>query len=209
MNSQKTSYSEEKPLAFFFGEKVRIFISMFMKIHFEDNHFGIFIILPLHRESLRQMINQGRVNHSVKINVLRMLKKHVCGEGLHGDIKDSLVSHCWKIDFIWKLKKKPENILVDYDFNGATVSSFKCCLSDWGTAGLHYGGTPMYAGPRTYRRSSKDLFSFARLALELFLEPEGIVNTFWNETVQKLECVVHKWKNGFGYHSSHRRIQHN
>ena len=46
-------------------------------------------------------------------------------------------------------------------------------MGDWGTAGTHHkGGTPMYAGPRTYEENLKDLFSFARLTLELFLEPQ-------------------------------------
>ena len=62
---------------------------------------------------------------------------------------------------------------MDYDFDGTTVSNFECYLADWGTADFHFGGTPMYAGPRTYARAYKDLFSFARLALELFLEHEG------------------------------------
>ena len=51
----------------------------------------MFIVLNLHRESLRQMINQGRVNHSIKIEVLRMLRPVVCsGECAHGDIKEIL-----------------------------------------------------------------------------------------------------------------------
>ena len=31
----------------------------------------------------------------------------------------------------------------------------------------------MYAGPRSYERYNRDLFSAARLALELFLDQEG------------------------------------
>ena len=79
---------------------------------------------------------------------------------------------------IFKNQKQPENILVDYDYNGAWVSNFRCNLADWGTAGDHRGGTPMYAGPRTYKNLHKDLFSFGRLALELFLEPQGKMNNF-------------------------------
>ena len=48
-------------------------------------------MLKLHRESLRQMMNQGRVDRSVKIRVLEMLKPLVCGERFHGDIKEFLV----------------------------------------------------------------------------------------------------------------------
>ena len=48
----------------------------------------MFIVLPLHRESLRKMMNQGRANRSIKIQVMRMLKEQVCGVGRHGDIKD-------------------------------------------------------------------------------------------------------------------------
>ena len=60
-----------------------------------------------------------------------------------------------------------------------TVANFKCVLSDWGTArvwggtGCFFGGTPVYAGPRCFEFISKDLFSFARLALELFVDEEG------------------------------------
>ena len=51
----------------------------------------MFIVLNLHRENLRQMMQKGRVNHSVRMQVLQMLKSQVCGEfALHGDIKDFL-----------------------------------------------------------------------------------------------------------------------
>ena len=67
--------------------------------------------------------------------------------------------------------------MVDYDFNEGSVSNFRCVLADWGTANYrHAGGTPMYAGPRTYEFGYKDFFSFGRLALELFLEPRGNIN---------------------------------
>ena len=74
-----------------------------------------------------------------------------------------------------KTEKKPENILVDYTENSSgNVSAFECHLADWGTAGdKHPGGTPMYAGPRSYEGEAKDLFSFGRLVLELFLLPQG------------------------------------
>ena len=62
--------------------------------------------------------------------------------------------------------------MVDYDYNGGLVSNFRCVLADWGTV-VHRGGTPMYAGPRTYEDNDKDVFSLGRLALELFLEPKG------------------------------------
>ena len=61
------------------------------QFEFQDNHFGMFIVLPLHRESLRQMINKGLVTHSIKIQVLKMLKPIVTKDGVghgHGDIKD-------------------------------------------------------------------------------------------------------------------------
>ena len=71
----------------------------------------------------------------------------------------------------------PGNVLVDYDEERGKFSNFKCYLADWGTAGGdHLGGTPVYAGPRTYESNGdKDLFSFCRLALELFLEKKGKV----------------------------------
>ena len=144
----------------------------------------MFIVLPLHRESLRQMMrHQGRVNHAIKIRVMEMLKEQACGVGRHGDIKD-----CWFfklnnlltiLSLFEKPNKKPENILVDYDLNDTAVSNFRCYLADWGSSGDHLGGTPMYAGPRTYEDTSKDLFSCGRLALELFLQPKGKVNFFY------------------------------
>ena len=48
----------------------------------------MFIVLPLHRESLRQMMQKGRLSHSIKIQVLQMLKLQVCDRADHGDIKD-------------------------------------------------------------------------------------------------------------------------
>ena len=46
---------------------------------------------------------------------------------------------------------QPDNILVDYDLEEGKVSNFNSTLADWGTAGaFHHGGTPLYAGPRTY-----------------------------------------------------------
>ena len=70
---------------------------------------------------------------------------------------------------ISKTENKPENVLVDYDNHGGVVSNFRCILADWGTAGnKHFGGTPMYAGPNTYTKDNKDIFSFGRLALEFF-----------------------------------------
>ena len=49
-------------------------------------------------------------------------------------------------------------------------------VSDWGSASIgHYGGqffggTPVYAGPRTFDQFHKDLFSFGQLAMELFTD---------------------------------------
>ena len=46
-------------------------------------------MLPLHRESLRQMMHKGLVNHSIKIQVMEMLKRQIVdNEFGHGDIKD-------------------------------------------------------------------------------------------------------------------------
>ena len=80
-----------------------------------------------------------------------------------------LVFKVVKLDFNKKPKDKPDNILIDYDLNGGVVSNFSSILADWGTAGgSHNGGTPLYAGPRTYELDNKDIFSFGRLALELY-----------------------------------------
>ena len=83
-----------------------------------------------------------------------------------------------ELTLITKTKEKPDNILVDYDLIGGVVSNFACILADWGTAGVHHcDGTPLYAGPRTYEDNFKDLFTFGRFALELFLERKGTVNS--------------------------------
>lgn len=79
----------------------------------------------------------------------------------------------------FEILSKPENILVDYDIIDGEISNFSCVLADFGTSKSvliknFFGGTPVYAGPRSYENYGKDLFSFARLALELFLDQSGI-----------------------------------
>ena len=72
-------------------------------------------------------------------------------------------------------------MLVDYRVVNGEVTEFKCVLGDWGTAYMYegsssykfMGGTPAYAGPRSFQFYHKDIFSFGRLALELFLKKEG------------------------------------
>ena len=130
----------------------------------------MFIVIPLHRESLRQIMNQGLLTHSIKIQVLEMLKNNWC----HGDIKDFFdFTRFTDSTLIKKTKNKPQNILVDYDIKGGVASNFRSILADWGTAGGYSGGTPLYAGPRTYESDFKDLFSIGRMALELFLDQKG------------------------------------
>ena len=60
------------------------------------------------------------------------------------------------------------------------MTNFRCVLADWGTAktgrggeGSFFGGTPVYAGPRSFETFDKDLFSIGQLALELFLSQQG------------------------------------
>ena len=48
----------------------------------------MFIVLPLHKESLRTMMQKNLVNNDVKVSVLKMLKPVVCANASHGDIKD-------------------------------------------------------------------------------------------------------------------------
>ena len=93
-----------------------------------------------------------------------------------------------------QLKKKPGNILVSYKDHDGQVSDFSCKLTDWGTSNLFYsgdyfGGTPSYAGPRSYELFNKDLFSFGRLALDLFLREQGLVVTlyFYSNTARLAE----------------------
>ena len=68
----------------------------------------MFIVLRLHRESFRQMMqhSDGRVDHSIKLQVLQMLKPQVCGDADHGDIKDFLVLIICKPIVIFKTEKK-------------------------------------------------------------------------------------------------------
>ena len=60
----------------------------------------MFIVLPLHRESLREMMNQRRVNHSIKIQVLQKLKSMIASDSsfCHGDIKELLIIQYQNLD---------------------------------------------------------------------------------------------------------------
>ena len=83
----------------------------------------------------------------------------------------------FELDF--KNQKQPENVLVDYEIRNGVVKNFNCTLSDWGTAYISgtnefMGGTPGYAGPKSFETRNKDVFSFGRLAAELFMEKEGL-----------------------------------
>ena len=146
----------------------------------------MFIVLTLHRESLRQMMNRGRVNRPIKIQVLQMLEQICAGVsgiiGDHGDIKELMVFYHDNLDSktaTWENEKQPENILVDYNFDGTTVSNFKCYLANWGTSSrFHCGGTPVYAGPTSYSDGDKDDYSVAQLAMELFLDHRGKLTNF-------------------------------
>ena len=62
----------------------------------------MFIVMKLHRESLRQMMQKGRVNNSIKIKVLEMLKPQVLGVSHHGDIKDFGFFSIRKFIVVWK-----------------------------------------------------------------------------------------------------------
>ena len=69
---------------------------------------------------------------------------------------------------------------MDYDVDqNGRLTNFECRLDDWGIAamnpgGRYYGGTPLYAGPRSFEQLNKDLFSFGRLATELFVYKTGL-----------------------------------
>ena len=72
--------------------------------------------------------------------------------------------------------------MVDYDYNNGDVTNFKMVVADWGSAwvgedgGSFFGGTPVYAGTNTFDGwPNKDLFSFGRLAMELFMDKSGTV----------------------------------
>ena len=70
--------------------------------------------------------------------------------------------------------------MVDYEITGDSVTNFKLVVADWGSAvlgtegGYFFGGTPVYAGPKTFNQTNKDLFSFGRLAMELCMDKSGI-----------------------------------
>ena len=51
----------------------------------------MFIVLKLHRQSFRQMMQQGSVTHTIKIQVMEMLQQHIGRLSRHGDIKESSV----------------------------------------------------------------------------------------------------------------------
>ena len=73
--------------------------------------------------------------------------------------------------------EKPDNILANFDDTSGRVTNFSFVIGDWGTSGdrkQHYGGTPMYASPKTFQDSSvKDLFAFGRIAAELYFDKPG------------------------------------
>ena len=71
----------------------------------------MFIVMKLHRESLREMMNQGRVSHSIKVQVLKMLKPKVCRytDG-HGDIKDFMIFHHLEINCDLKSQTNSQTI---------------------------------------------------------------------------------------------------
>ena len=62
---------------------------------------------------------------------------------------------------------------------GDKVIDFEMVVADWGSAqmelgGEFFGGTPVYAGPKTFNEYDKDLFSFGRMAMELLMDKSGI-----------------------------------
>ena len=73
--------------------------------------------------------------------------------------------------------KKPDNLLVDFDLVNGRVKNFEMVIGDWGTAGgekRHFGGTPMYASRGAFQWDhNNDMFTFGRIALELYLDESG------------------------------------
>ena len=68
--------------------------------------------------------------------------------------------------------------MVNYELDGDKVIDFEIVVADWGSAhfeggGAFLGGTPVYAGPGTFSFGDKDLFSFGRIAMELFTDRIG------------------------------------
>ena len=92
----------DEPLAYFFAEKVcklLVFPEVF-KFRFQGANFGLFIVLPLHKESLRDMVQRGSVNNQIKIKVLRSLIPIVADDrNSHGDIKKSFNSFLLEFSF--------------------------------------------------------------------------------------------------------------
>ena len=122
------------------------------------------------------MIEERHNDKDINLKVLEKLKPIICSNVYtHGDLKVNLKSDYSSIEF-----NQPENIFVDYDYNGSQVTNFKMVVGDWGSGdvgtagGAFYGGTPVYAGPNTFYGSyDKDLFSFGRIAMELFTDKSG------------------------------------
>ena len=140
-------------------------------------------------------MEKGHLTFELKSKILKQLKPIVsdsyCQKSNHGDLKVILLLYLLKTTQLYYLK--PENILVDYDYVDGTVINFKMVIADWGMAWFRYlterignnkseflGGTPGYAGPHTFNQSGpRDLFSFARLALDLALDKKGKSCSFY------------------------------
>ena len=78
-----------------------------VRLNFTRNktgRFGMFIVLPIHKESLRKMMQRGLIDYDVKIIVLRVLKQKICDEfgRSHGDIKEILIHY----------RKSEDNLIV-------------------------------------------------------------------------------------------------
>ena len=131
-------------------------------------------------------MNDGLVDERIKREVLNGLKDAVSENGDNGDLKERVdeqfkihLYNIFKIYFtlMFSLSKKPDNLLVDFDYVNGRVDNFTMVISDWGTAGQfkkHMGGTPMYASRMAFQAdNNKDLFAFGRIAMELYLDESG------------------------------------
>ena len=79
----------DKPLAYFFAKNVSYYRNEIFYFFLQEDKFGLFIVLPIHKESLRTMMQKTLVNIDAKMSVLNMLKPIVCEAfKFHGDIKD-------------------------------------------------------------------------------------------------------------------------
>ena len=170
----------------------------------------MFIVLKLHRESLRQMMKQGRVSHSIKIKVLKMLRPHVCDDkAYHGDIKELLVFN--NLESYCDLKSQRNSRIIFWLITSSKGVRFRSSSAFWPIGGRFYIMAELQCTPgREHTKDSTKIFSHSddwHWNCFLSRKENGQSLKFWK--LQNLGRVVHNRKNGSGSRFSHKRIPDN